>query len=287
MTTTLKSIFLAMIVIVLVGCGRSSSTNVTVTQEANPAISPNDFALDTVVGLLKQGASDGPTLEAKINDPSTGINNIDIDKDGKIDYVQVVESQIPSGKKLELIVHASSNSIPDVTIAGIKFAQNGDGVDVQAGYAPTIDPAGQYYYQDRLLTNMLIAQWLFMPSRPLYYVHSVPSTYAYRTRVPASQFTQTRSTFTQTTRVAPVAATPRPASFNAARVTAPPRGPATTLGGASQGVSSFGVDSRSKAAGTGFGASPSTRTASPSPVSRPASSPVSRPSSPSVSRRTR
>lgn len=266
----------------LFGLGCDHPT-VTVTSEAPSSISPQDFALDTVVGLLRSGVNDGPTLESKINDPASGINNVDIDKDGKVDYVRVVESQIPSGKKMELIAHPSGGAAPDTSIAAIKFAQGADtSVDVQAGYAPLIDPTGQYYYQDHLLANMLFAQWLFMPSRPLYYA-SVPMGYSYRSRMAPASFSQTRSTFTQTSRVSPIVSQPRPASFNAARLTAPPRAPSTTFGQAAQGTSSFSVDNRQKAAATGFGSSPASRP-SPSPVSVPRSSPVSRPSFSSPSR---
>lgn len=268
----------------LVGCDHA--TTVTVQNAAPAAITTQDFALDTVVGLLRSGVNDGPTLEAKINDPASGINNVDLDKDGKVDFVQVVEALIPSGKKMELIAHASSGGAPDTSIAAIKFTQSDSGVDAEAGYAPLIDPTGQYYYRDHLLTNMLFAQWLFMPSRPIYFA-PVPMGYAYRSRMAPTTFSSTRSTFTQSTRVSPIRSEQRPASFNAGRLTTPPRSiprsPSTTFGQASQGSSGFKVDSRPKPAAVGFG--------SGSTFSRPASSPspsrVSTPSfrsSPAVSR---
>lgn len=278
MKSPIRLTFLALLLAVL-GCSHPT-TNVTV--EASASITPQDFALDVVVGLLKAGANDAAGLEAKINDPASGINNVDLDKDGKTDYVQVVESQIPTGRKMELIAHASSGASPDISIAGIKFSQSGGGVDVEAGYAPLIDPGGRYYYHDSLASDLLFAQWLFMPSRPMYFVHPIPMGYVYRPRVPVSTFTSTRSTFTSTTRVSPVRATPRPASFNAGRITSPPRAPATTLGGAARGVSGFSVDSRAKPAGVGFGGSSTPRPSSPSsPASRP-SSPSFRRSSPSL-----
>lgn len=246
--------------------------NVTVTSEAPASVAPGDFALDTVVGLLKSGTADGPALEAKINDPSTGIDNVDIDKDGKIDYITVVESQIPSGKKMELVAHPSGGQAPDTSIAAIKFeGSTGSGVDVQAGYAPLVDPNGQYYYHDSLAADLLFATWLFMPSRP-YYVSYAPSGYAYRSRMAPAAFSQTRTTYQVQTRISPVAAAPRPATFNAARLTAPPRASATSFAQASQGTTAFKADARAKPSAAGFGAS------SPSPASRPA------PSRPSPSR---
>ena len=247
--------------------------NVTVVNEAPPAlVAPADFALDTVVGLLRTGATDGPSLEARINDPASGINNVDTDKDGRVDYVNVVEAPIPSGKKMELVAHPSAGTTPDVSIAAIKFQQDGPAVDVQAGYSPLIDQ--NIYYHDRLTSDLAFAAWLFLPSRP-YYVSSVPMGYSYRSRVPVTTFRQTRTTFTQTTRVAPVQAAPRPASFNAARLTSPPRQAprpaATSLSQSSQQTSGFAADTRAKPAAAGF-ASPAPRSPSVAPASRPAPS---------------
>jgi hypothetical protein len=277
-------LFLLSLILAVCAC-KGPPTQVTVTNNAPSAsVSPQDFSLDTVLALLKSGVNDGPTLESKINDPASGINNVDIDKDGKTDYINVVEAQIPSGKKMELMAHPSSGQGPDVSIAAIKFAQGDSGVDVQAGYAPLIDPGGQYYYHDSLLANMLFAQWLFMPSRP-YYVGYAPAGYAYRSRMAPTQFTQTRTTYQTQTRISPVVAAPRPASFNAARLTTPPRAASTNFGQAAQGTSNFAVDNRQKSAGTAFGGTSTPRSA---PVSAPApahvSAPVSRSSSPSPSR---
>jgi len=255
---------------------KGAPPQVTVVSDPPASVAPGDFALDTVVGLLRSGVTDGPSLEARINDPASGINNVDVDKDGKTDYVNVEEAAIPSGKKMELVAQPSSGQGPDTPFAAIRFAPGPAGVDVQAGYAPLVDPVGRYYYHDTLASDLAFAAWLFLPSRP-YYVSRAPVGYVYRSRVPAATFTQTRTTFTQTTRVSPVAASPRPASFNAARLTSPPRPAATTLAQASQGTSAFRVDSRAKPAATGFAPSPS-RATSTTPASRPSSPGGSRPS---------
>ena len=259
---------------ILAGCNNHPAPTVTVVNEAPASIAPADFALDTVVALLRSGVTDGPSLEARINDPSTGINNIDLDKDGRVDYVNVEEAQIPSGKKMELVAHPSSNAGPDTSFAAIRFAPGPAGVDVQAGYAPLVDPGGRYYYHDTLASDLAFAAWLFLPSRP-YYVSRVPVGYSYRGRVPSSTFVQTRTTYTTTTKVSPIVAAPRPDTFNAARLTSPPRPAATTFAQASQGTTAFKADNRAKPAATGFGASPApapARTPSPAPASRPAPS---------------
>jgi len=293
-TFKLKLLILTLILTAL-GCDRRTSTNVTITNTAPASVSPQDFALETVVGLLKAGVADAATLEAKINDPASGINNVDIDKDGKVDYIQVVEQPIPSGKKLELIAQPSSGTMPEMTIAAIKFDTTGPELVAEAGFAPLIDPGGAHYYRSSLASDLLFTQWLLMASRPVYVVHPRPLGYTYYTRRSAPAFTQTRTTFSQQTRIAPIQAQPRPATFNAGRLTQPPRSTprpvATTLTGASQGVSNFAVDNRQKAAGTAFGAAPSKpSTTFSAPASKPAAAPSrpaaspSRPASPSRGR---
>lgn len=274
------------------GCDHHPSTQVTVTANTAPPalVAPADLDLQTIVGMLQSGAADGPALEQAINSPDSGINNVDTDKDGKIDYIQVVEAPIPAGKKMELVAHASSGAIPDTTVAAIRFDTTGPAVDVQAGFSPVIDPGGSYYYHSTLASDLLFARWLLMPSRPLFIAPMPAPGFVYRSRVSPALVTQQRSTFSSTTRVAPVQAQPRPPTFNAGRLTgsgsspaaAAPRQPATTLGGASNGVSDFkATGAGPKPAGIGFGSGGGS---TPTPRAAPAPAPVSRPSSPAPSR---
>jgi hypothetical protein len=41
---------------------------------------------------IVKASTDPKVLEEKINDPATNINNLDLDKDGKIDYLTITES---------------------------------------------------------------------------------------------------------------------------------------------------------------------------------------------------
>ncbi len=276
-----KLTLFALFALFLLSACKGPPPTVTVVNEAPASVAPGDFSLDTVVALLRSGVTDGPSLEARINDRSTGISNVDVDKDEKADYINVVEAQIPSGKKMELVAHPSSGVGPDVPFAVIRFEPGPSGVDVQAGYAPLVDPGGRYYYHDTLASDLAFSTWLFLATRPVY-VSRVPVGYAYGRRMPASTFAQTRTAYTTTTRVSPAAAAPRPASFNAARLTSPPRQPASTFAQASQGTTAFKADTRAKPAAVGFGAS------APSPARAPAPAPApvvrSAPSRPSPSR---
>lgn len=286
---------LAAVLLTIFGCDQRSPAPVGYVNPAPPqivaqtAVSPQDFALANVVALLRSGVTDGQSLEASINNPSTGINNVDMDKDGRVDYVMVRESPTPTGKRMDLVDHPSSGAGADQPIASISFDQGPAGVNVQAGYAPFIDPSGSLYYRDTMPSNLAFATWLFLASRPAYYA-PVPIGYAYRSTLAPSVVSQTRTTYETQTKVSPVRTSPKPASFTTGITSKPqatvvqgsgPKASTGTLSGNAAGLSDFKVSSGPKPAAAGF-ASPATRPAAPAPApaARPSPVSVSRPSSP-------
>ena len=75
-------------------CGRSTSSsrdnyNVTIQQTTiNDAASGLDLI---AVGELVKNAKDAESFERALNDPSEKVNNLDLDENGKIDYIKVTE----------------------------------------------------------------------------------------------------------------------------------------------------------------------------------------------------
>ncbi|MCA9661901.1 MAG: hypothetical protein KC486_26415 [Myxococcales bacterium] len=60
-------------------------------------IKPADFELEVVADLIKEGEIESAAeLEVLINDEARGINHVDIDADGTIDHIQVVEVRGPT-----------------------------------------------------------------------------------------------------------------------------------------------------------------------------------------------
>ncbi len=100
-----------------------------VKADVNVKVEPAAFDLESVSFLVKKGkVKDAKQLEAQINDPKEKINNVDIDGDGKVDKIQVVEIRneadgsivfelraIPSGTKDKdaAVVIATLNFVPD------------------------------------------------------------------------------------------------------------------------------------------------------------------------------
>lgn len=84
-------------------------------------IDPKDFDLEAVASVVEEGKIESAAeLEVIINDEERGINHIDIDADGKIDHVQVVEveesTEADGDVVLELRVVPSSSGSVDAAI---------------------------------------------------------------------------------------------------------------------------------------------------------------------------
>jgi len=68
-------------------------------------------------------------FEKKLNDEDSRINNMDLNEDGKIDYIQVVDNTQGSSHAIALRVAISENETQDIAI--IEVEKNGDNVSIQ------------------------------------------------------------------------------------------------------------------------------------------------------------
>ncbi len=269
----------------------SQPAEAPVATAQNHIMDAKAFNLGTVVALVKGNkVTDAKSLESVINDPSTGINNVDLDGDGNIDFVAVQEIQQANGKRFELVAYPSSrNGEGAVTIASIDLVLQGPQVVIQAGYPNYVYGYNSYYYHDYTMArDILFWSWV-MSARPLYLARPYYS-YGWGARpvAPYGTMMRTRTTYESRTRVSPVRAVAPPSHYsNVPRATrvpsqyARPAAPSgSNLGDRRGSIRSFQPTSptapRSKA--TGF--MPSRPSAPASPGYRP-SSPSYRPSTPS------
>ena len=84
------------------------------------------FDLESVSFLVKKGkVKDAKQLEAQINNPKEKINNVDIDGDGKVDKIQVVEIRNEADGSIIFELRAIPSSTKDkdaaVVIANLNF----------------------------------------------------------------------------------------------------------------------------------------------------------------------
>jgi hypothetical protein len=251
-----------------------------------------EFDLETVVGLLKtKQVKDAEALQKKINDPESGINNVDLDGDKMVDFVTVKEERhSDSQRQLDFLAFPSSKSGADPTpIASVSFqiGQDNQQLTVAGAYPSYVNGyAGSSYvytvpYTGPSFGEMLFLSWMFSP-RPVY-MYAPYHTFGYRpygVMAPSSLVTR-RTSYRTEARVAPVqrqappaGAAPRFATQAESRFKPSAAAP-NSLSSSGRSAQNFGVrdPAKGKPSATGFGA--------PSAAGAPATgSSLSRPSTP-------
>jgi len=109
------------------------------------------FDLEAVVSLMtNEGVTDMEALEQRINDPDSGINNVDINSDEQTDYVGCSEVNEDGRRAVDFIAYPSGVDEPAdddlVTVASISITVNTETnqVEVSGGYPEYVSG-----YQDR------------------------------------------------------------------------------------------------------------------------------------------
>ncbi len=118
------------------------------------------------VGALIKEVKDAKDLEKKLNDPSLGINNLDLNEDSKVDYIKVTEYGEAKDKGFSLSVDLGPGDTQEV--ATIQIEKKGEGGDIEVRGNREIYGQGQYYHSPYSgLSTLLIASYLFRP-HPFY-----------------------------------------------------------------------------------------------------------------------
>lgn len=157
-------------------------------------IKPEALDLETINFIVKKGkVKDAAELEKKINDPKEKLNTVDVDGDGKIDKIQVVEVQKPNDVKvfeLHVIPSKTKKKEDEVVIASIHFEPDvaTKQLVVKATYAPIVigHEALVFVYHVPIevkgeaivvVDSSPFYGWLFTVSRPAFvgvYVYTSP-----------------------------------------------------------------------------------------------------------------
>lgn len=119
------------------------------------------------VGELLKTAKDAEDLEQKLNKPG-GVNNLDLDEDGKVDFIKVTGDDQKGIRVMKLTaVLSGSGDLQDV--ATIEIEKSGDKADVQIRGNEQVYGSNHYYHSNFGLTDALILYWLFGRSYRPYY----------------------------------------------------------------------------------------------------------------------
>ncbi len=119
----------------------------------------------SALGSLLQKAKNAAELERLLNDPRTGINNLDLNEDGKVDYIKVTEFGNDKTRGFSLTVEPEKGEIQEV--ATIEIEKEGDQARVEVRGNEQIYGPQHIYHNTFGLTDMLLLYWLFRP-HPLY-----------------------------------------------------------------------------------------------------------------------
>lgn len=205
------TIYLLILSLLFTSCGSSnneyqtkpnpnSSVNVSV-KEAEPSISDGLKLKD--VGQLISVCKTPEELQNKLNEKN-GINNLDLNKDGNIDYIRVTEQN--EGNSRKYILSTKNDSDEDTEIANITLTPNEklDQVDMSISGNERIYPQEHHhhYHSSISATDILLMAWILTP-RTTYYVSPYhPPVYYQPTRVvPYNEHNVNRITITKKSKI--------------------------------------------------------------------------------------
>jgi uncharacterized lipoprotein len=181
----MKKSFIALVfVALLAGCSQPPERNNVTIQNNTTA----GFDVNKLADLVKT-STDPQVLEKAINDPNNHINNLDLDKDGNIDYLKVNE---PGKNELDVIDDVSKDQ--SVTVASVKVnPTDNNTADLNIQGNPQYVGDNYYYHSHFTFTDFLLMSYLMRPHSyymPMYHYGYYPSSYS-RTRVSQVYHTST------------------------------------------------------------------------------------------------
>jgi hypothetical protein len=154
--------------------------------EVEAQVKPEALDLESITFLVKKGkVKDAAALEKKINNPKEKLNNVDIDGDGKVDKITIVEVKKDDGVivfELHAVPSKSKDKDAAIVIAYVNFVPDKTTkvLVVKATYAPVVigyDTIVYDYTVPIVVENDVIVVsggvgfygWLYTVHRPAYY----------------------------------------------------------------------------------------------------------------------
>jgi hypothetical protein len=150
-------------------CGRKSTpTPPPPTAEKQAEVILKEYSkgldLDAVTALAKK-SKDAADFERLLNSQEEAVNNIDLNDDGKVDYINVTEYGSGDRRGFSLTTEISPGKTQE--IATIDFQKEGEKAVIQTTGNPTLYGASNYHHSSFGMTDALLLAWLFS-NRPSY-----------------------------------------------------------------------------------------------------------------------
>lgn len=116
------------------------------------------------VGALVQKAKDAEQFEKLINDPAEGINNLDLDEDGKADYIKVTEYGSGTSRGFSLTTELQKGDEQEIATIDIESTDNKE-ADVEVRGNPQVYGQNHYYQSHYSMMDVFLLSYLFSPHR--------------------------------------------------------------------------------------------------------------------------
>lgn len=144
-------------------CGRKNSpTPPPLTPEKQAEVILKEYSkglnLDAVTALAKK-SKDAADFERLLNSQAEAVNNIDLNDDGKVDYIKVTEYGSGDRRGFSLTTEISPGKTQE--IATIDFQKEADKTVMQTTGNPSLYGPGSYHHSSFSMTDALLMGWLF------------------------------------------------------------------------------------------------------------------------------
>ena len=264
---TINALFIIAISLTLFSCssepGHSVEQNITVNAASASAAEQLDLQ---AVGELVKVAKNAEDLENKLN-AGGSVNNLDLDEDGDVDYINVQGYGEGAARGFSLYVNLTETETLEVANIEIERDESGDAQVYMTGNEQ-IYGSGHSYHSHYRASDFLLMAYLFNPSwhpyyhRP-YYRGYYPGYYHSYRPVPYSAYSTRTRTITKTSTVNRTSAK-NPAPKRKSKISSPNKGKSSskiksTLKNPSKSQKSFQAKNPSNKVGTGgFGSKKNT-----------------------------
>jgi hypothetical protein len=179
-------IILSAVTLLAWGCQQNPPQNAVTIENTAPA----GFDVNKLAQYVKN-STDPQKLEKAINDPGTHINNLDLNKDGNIDYLKVEE---PGPNQMNVVDPVSDSDSVVVARIKVKPDSTNNTADLNIQGNPNYVGNDNYYHSSFSFTDFLLLSYLMRP-HPYYmpyYRYGYYPTYYSRVRT-VSNFRPTTS----------------------------------------------------------------------------------------------
>jgi hypothetical protein len=153
---------------VLTGCkGKEEKHTYRPKQNQDVSVVANNVGdgldLSQLPALVRE-AKNGEALEKTLNE--SGVNNLDLNNDGNIDYLNVEEFR--EGDQRGFVLFTNENNERS-DVAQVMISQNAQQAEVAVQGNPNYYPPNTVYRNHFPLGEILLAAWLFDMARPRFY----------------------------------------------------------------------------------------------------------------------